>query len=417
MFWRIQYELFGMNAVGYHVVLVALHLANTALVWFIAKRLFNVGWAANLAALIFALHPAYVDAVTWLSGGNRTVAALPLLGCVASFIAYRSATRWRSAWYAASLVAYLAAILLHSSALGVALVLPAYAAFVDGKPRDALRPSFWLPFLPFFLAALAMTGIQVWVRDHLDTRAEFEFGWHQYRVLGQYLGFAFVPVFAASTDIFDDPWRTAFEGLQGIASVAAIVLAVWLLASRRWWGLGLLTFGWLIVALLPDSTFDFPVQGRLLYMPGIAFALFIVTIVVAIEALLTESVRRQLALIAPVVMLVVLLPTVLLTIDHTADVSSRADGNQRFARELRKAVPDIPEGGALYIANPPLNLYIFGLSPLEALVEIYYGKRAVQRITPGEVESITPSLGEDDRLFVFQCAQPAQAGKLSVCLG
>jgi hypothetical protein len=398
----LQYELFGMNAAAYHVTLLVLHMANTALVWFIARRLFDAGWAANLAALIFALHPAYADAVTWLSGGNRTVAALPLLACVACFIMYRSANRWRLAWYAASVIAFVSAILLHSSALGIAVVLPAYAAFVDGKPRDALRPSFWWPFVPFIVIAGMMTFIQIWVRDHLGTEDQFSFGWHQYRLLGQYLGFAFVPVFTAGIDAFDDPWRTGLEGLQGLASVAALGLAVWLIASRRWWGLGLLTFGWFVVGLLPDTTLDFPLQGRLLYMPGPALALFVAAVAVAAGALLNRDVQPVAGIVAVVVVLLALGPVLLLTLDHRNDTSVGPDEAERFTQQLREAVQSVPEGGTLYVADPPLNLRVFGQSPLEALVEIYYGKRRVLIIERDEAAARESSLDASDRIFVFE---------------
>jgi hypothetical protein len=400
VFWRIQYEFFGMNATGYHVVLVALHLANTALVWFIAKRLFHVGWAANLAALIFALHPAYADAVTWLSGGNRTVAAFSLLLCVASFMVYRSATRWRFAWYAGSLIAFVAAILLHSSALGVAMVLPAYAALIHGKPRDALRPTFWLPFLPFLLAAAGLGGVQAWVRNHLEAEGQFAVGPHQFEVMGEYLSFAVVPVFASGTDVVE-PWRPIVERAQSIALVAMIGLGVILIAHRRLWTLGLLASGWLIVALLPDTTLDFPVQGRLLYMPGVAIALFLVAIVRAGGAGLGDGVKAHATLLAPLAVLAVLIPALFLTVDHASDTSVGGDESQRFTRELRQDVPSIPEGGAIFVVNPPANLYVFGQSPLEALVEIYYGPRDVHIIQEKHVTKIEESMGTSDRLFHF----------------
>jgi hypothetical protein len=401
IFWRIQYELFGLNAFAYHAVLVGLHLANTVLVWWIAKHLFKVGWAANLAALIFALHPAYADAVTWLSGGNRTVAAFPALLCVVFFIVYRGASDWRWSWYAASLLSFLAAILLHPSALGFAVVLPLYAAFVDGNPREALRASFWLPYVPFFLAAAGLVGIQGWVRNHLEVDSSFAFGWHQYAVTFSYIGFSFLPVFTHTADAWNEPWRTIAESIQGIASVFTIVASVWLIATRRWAALAVLTSLWLIAALLPDTTLISEVQGRVLYMPGAAFALLVATIVLAVGSALGDRVRVYGAIAAMVAATVLLTSAVLLTLDHSDEVSTGANGDERFAQQLREQVSSIPESGTLYVVDPPRNLYILGKTPLEALVEIYYGKRDVRVVSAESSVAVEQSLGPNDRLVRF----------------
>ena len=77
--WYAQHEVFGLTAWPYHVVLVGMHLACVWLVWLIARRLLKEMWTANLAALVFGLHPVYAEAVSWLSGGNRVFATLPFL--------------------------------------------------------------------------------------------------------------------------------------------------------------------------------------------------------------------------------------------------------------------------------------------------------------------------------------------------
>ncbi|MEX0785052.1 MAG: hypothetical protein WD939_00295, partial [Dehalococcoidia bacterium] len=166
--WRLQYEVFGLHAFGYHAVLVALHLASVAVVWAIALRLTRRAWAAGLAALIFAVHPGYADAVTWLSGGNRVFATFPLLLCVLSFMKYLHDDTAKARNYVAACAAFLAAVLLHPAAVGLAVILSAYAFLVARPPGDALRPGAWLPLAPFVLAAIALSSIHVWVRSHLD---------------------------------------------------------------------------------------------------------------------------------------------------------------------------------------------------------------------------------------------------------
>src|SRR4029078_10806636 len=77
--WRLQFAIFGLHAFPYHAGVLALHLACGPTIWFIARRLFPETWQANLAALVFGLHPAYMDAVASIAAANRVFAALPYL--------------------------------------------------------------------------------------------------------------------------------------------------------------------------------------------------------------------------------------------------------------------------------------------------------------------------------------------------
>ena len=102
----LDYVLWGMNPAGYHVVNVALHAINAALVYFLARRLLSVagvtspddprgaGMASVLAALVFAVHPLRVESVAWITERRDM---LSLLWCLEAFSA-TCATRPTSAW-------------------------------------------------------------------------------------------------------------------------------------------------------------------------------------------------------------------------------------------------------------------------------------------------------------------------------
>jgi len=63
-FW-MEYQLWGDEARGYHIVNVLLHVANSLLLWRIMTVLGIRG--AWLIAAVFALHPVHVESVAWIT--------------------------------------------------------------------------------------------------------------------------------------------------------------------------------------------------------------------------------------------------------------------------------------------------------------------------------------------------------------
>ena len=63
----LDFQLFGPRPGAQHLVSLALHIANTLLLFLLLRRLTGAPWRSALAAAFFALHPLHVESVAWIS--------------------------------------------------------------------------------------------------------------------------------------------------------------------------------------------------------------------------------------------------------------------------------------------------------------------------------------------------------------
>jgi len=82
-------QLGGGAPWGFHLVSLLLHLASTAAVCVLARRLTGSFWTGLATALLFGLHPVQVEAVAWISAVNDPLQALCVLLGLIAFLGWR----------------------------------------------------------------------------------------------------------------------------------------------------------------------------------------------------------------------------------------------------------------------------------------------------------------------------------------
>ena len=158
-FW-LQHRLWGDWPAGYHLVSLGLHFAAAALAALALRRLSIPG--AYLAAAIFALHPAHVESVAWITEQKNTLSAVFYLGAALAWLRFEERREKRT---------YVLALVLFALALcskTVTATLPAALLLLHwwkrGKPswrRDVV------PLLAFFVLGAAAGLFTVWVERNL----------------------------------------------------------------------------------------------------------------------------------------------------------------------------------------------------------------------------------------------------------
>ncbi|HUN54675.1 MAG TPA: tetratricopeptide repeat protein [Smithella sp.] len=73
--FMFDYQLHGLNAGGYHVTNLILHILSTLLLFWLFNRMTGAIWRSAFIAAFFALHPLHVESVAWISERKDVLSA------------------------------------------------------------------------------------------------------------------------------------------------------------------------------------------------------------------------------------------------------------------------------------------------------------------------------------------------------
>ena len=70
-----DYQLYGLNAGGYHLTNLILHILSTLLLFWLFNRMTGAIWKSAFVAAFFALHPLHVESVAWIAERKDVLSA------------------------------------------------------------------------------------------------------------------------------------------------------------------------------------------------------------------------------------------------------------------------------------------------------------------------------------------------------
>ena len=71
----LDYQLHGLNAGGYHLSNLILHIMSTLLLFWLFNRMTGAIWRSAFVAALFALHPLHVESVAWIAERKDVLSA------------------------------------------------------------------------------------------------------------------------------------------------------------------------------------------------------------------------------------------------------------------------------------------------------------------------------------------------------
>src|SRR2546428_198361 len=131
----LDYLLWGMNPVGYHLTSLLLHAANAVVFFFVVRRLltralpspsehgYALAVSSGVAALVFAIHPLRVESVAWVTERRDVLSGLFYLVAILLYLrACERGARGRG-WYWLSVAVFGCALLSKSMVVNLPIVL------------------------------------------------------------------------------------------------------------------------------------------------------------------------------------------------------------------------------------------------------------------------------------------------------
>ncbi|MDD5677208.1 MAG: tetratricopeptide repeat protein [Kiritimatiellae bacterium] len=131
----MDFELYRLKPMGYHLTNLLLHIANTILLFIVLTRMTRKMWPSAIVAAFFALHPLHVESVAWISERKDVLSTFFFMLTLWAYARY--ADRPRVGQYLVALALFAAGLMAKPLLVSLPLVL----ILLDYWPLQRLSPS------------------------------------------------------------------------------------------------------------------------------------------------------------------------------------------------------------------------------------------------------------------------------------
>jgi len=291
---RLNYALFGPQAWGWHLTSIVCHVLATWLVFRISVKLASDRLTGCVAGVLFAVHPAHIENVAWISGVTDPLMACLSLGSFSAYLNFRDSRRFQQlilslGFFALALLSKETAVVLPVLIFTFALLSPHAPDMDDAKHRGlgrAFRES-----APYLLLLLLYVPVRYYAL-HGWSHATIHIGWTEVlltwpSVFWFYARHLILPLrmsefYSLDYVLHATPASVWLPLALAVAAVIALCLLVRTLSQRAELQKSLARFALvlIVVPLLPvldlrSLTIGDIVHDRYLYLPTVGVVLLI----------------------------------------------------------------------------------------------------------------------------------------------
>ena len=248
----MDYEISGLNAGGYHLTNVMIHIAATLVLFLALVRMTGQAWPCALVTGLFALHPLHVEAVAWISSRKDVLSGF-----------FWMCALWAYAYYVESPRAYRYLLVMICFILGLmskamVVTLPFALILFDYWPLDRFSkiPLWKLAWgkVPFIVLSILITAVTFYTEERagaLPTAQQFPLDIRIANAVISYVLYIWKMIWPAGLAIYY-PHPGNWSLLQVLpAALLLIVLSVLAMRLRSSHKYILVGWVWYLLTLIP----------------------------------------------------------------------------------------------------------------------------------------------------------------------
>ena len=314
----LDWNLFGANASGHHLVSVLLHIGAVIFLFLFLNKTTNNLWPAVFASALFALHPLRVESVAWAAERKDVLSMFFGMACLYAYAFYAEKNK---------ILRYLLCLILFVLSLmskPMLVTLPFIMMLLDywplqrwqkaideqGKRLHSVR-CLICEKVPFLLLTIASSIITFWVQNKagaISSSEKLAFivrGANAIVSYVAYLGKTFWPINLAVFYPYEYPlhlWKVL------ISSIILILITLVVLYYIRKLPFLFVGWFWYLGTLIPViglvQVGNQAIADRYTYLPSIGIAVMLAWVIPTL--IKSEEIRKKILLPAGIVVLFIL---------------------------------------------------------------------------------------------------------------
>jgi hypothetical protein len=374
MIYAAEWELFGLNPLGWRLVNLSVHLASMCVLYVLVLRTTKRPAVGAIAAMIFGVSGAHFDTVNYVTALPHLLSTLLILSSLLAMTWYAEPhfPEHRISMYCLSFVLFVLAFLSNEGAFVFAPLIA--AAYVSYSPRWRSRPLLLLAHAAPF-AALAAAWLAFYQSCPCEQLKFDGYGWgpHVFRNYGVYLSWIVYPVRGVPLAPDVTRWTIAACAFAGGAAMAI-----------RGPHIARIAAGGVLLALLPLAPVEIWTASRYSYS-AVAFFAPLAAIAACAAFDRVRGVHRwaRTPALALGLLSVATVAGLYAWQTHAQDARSGRYGERwrLLADELRTNYDDVPDGTTIYIIGGPWQNPMEQYTWVPSVARALYGDAAAVNLS------------------------------------
>jgi tetratricopeptide (TPR) repeat protein len=288
--FAIDYFIWKMNPLGYHLTNVLIHVLMSFLVYYFLYQLFTNYSLALLSSVLFCVHPLQTESVSYIAGRSELLVSLFTLLTLVTYIDYVRQNTKRNI-YLISLISFICALL--SREAGFLFFVPFFILVMGLKSRIS-KSSLLFNFVSFLgiLCIYILLRLTLLVKIQILPRGNYNLGGDLLNFLAiswEYLRLLIFPKGLHVLRMLEPPWlgRPFFVFLYLLFAISLLILIILALIRKKYvllFGIAwfILSFIYLIRFMYKFSATFLTMEEHWIYLASIGFFVILAFLILSI---------------------------------------------------------------------------------------------------------------------------------------